>query len=329
MATFLTTWRMAPELAARIEASIRGERNASRDAATSVWKPRLVALARFGAIAAVVAIALAVVLVRRRDRRELEQNRATLLESVRAASAALTARDLGSVARVEALLEGASGPSENDFVAPELRPAGALDAALARPAVYVRGTTGQLNNPAGVVEAANASLKDSFLVCLVAPPPSRAEKVLLAKVHDAFSNAAEQHSPTVRRFRDAQAGLPYLSPSWAELVRTAKAPEDLDALRDALEKAPLERATRAAKAELLIYAMDEPGDPDPNVPTELDGERAHTVRVGLVDLTTEKVLVRLRRRVDPSWISAAKRPMYAAGLDGCALALDVREAVRR
>ena len=71
--------------------------------------------------------------------------------------------------------------------------------------------------------------------------------------------------------------------------------------------------------------MDEPGEP--GGPTELDGERAHAVRIGIVALGPAKVLLRMRKRVDPSWISTAKRPEYASGLDGCKLALDVYESV--
>jgi hypothetical protein len=46
-----------------------------------------------------------------------------------------------------------------------------------------------------------------------------------------------------------------------------------------------------------------------------------------VDLRQRKVLLSLRRRVDPSWISVAARAEYASGIDSCALALDVHAAV--
>jgi hypothetical protein len=35
----------------------------------------------------------------------------------------------------------------------------------------------------------------------------------------------------------------------------------------------------------------------------------------------------MRKHVDPEWVSAAKRPMYASTLDGCILAMDVRDAL--
>jgi len=61
-------------------------------------------------------------------------------------------------------------------------------------------------------------------------------------------------------------------------------------------------------------------------PTEL-GERAHHVRVGLVDLDKEELLLRLRRHVDPSWITPNVRAEYASGIDAGSLAGDVRAAV--
>jgi hypothetical protein len=71
--------------------------------------------------------------------------------------------------------------------------------------------------------------------------------------------------------------------------------------------------------------MDEPGDR--SIPAELDGERPHHVRVGLVDLASKKQLLALRRKVDPSWLSPTARAEYASGIDACTLALDVRAEV--
>ncbi len=51
------------------------------------------------------------------------------------------------------------------------------------------------------------------------------------------------------------------------------------------------------------------------------------MRVGLVDLEKDKVLLKLRRHVDPSWLSDATRAEYARGADSCTLAMDVRSAL--
>ena len=323
MGTFLTTRRMDPALAARIEASVSG-----RKASESTWRPRLVAIARLAAVVAVVTVVVGVMALRRRDRRELEASRAALLDTVHAASASLTPEQKDVVPRAESWVKRAAGAYEGDFVADDLRPAGALAAVMARPAVYVRGPMETLGsgNAAGVAGAASASFKDPFVVCLVEPPASRTEKVLLAKVHAAYARTAEERTPNVRRLHDADAGLPFLMPPWAERIQMAPGEEELEKLRSDFERAPIEAAKRAAKATVLLFAIDEPGEP--GVPAELDGERPHNVRVGLVDLASSRVLLRMRKRVDPSWISAAKRTELASGLDGCALAMDVVESVR-
>ena len=75
----------------------------------------------------------------------------------------------------------------------------------------------------------------------------------------------------------------------------------------------------------MLFAIDEPGEA--GVAAELDGERPHQVRIGVVDLAADKVLLRLRRKVDPSWISSNARAEFASGIDSCGLALDVHAAV--
>jgi hypothetical protein len=312
---------MHPALAARIEASVSGRKGGDGDARR---RPLLVAIARLALVMMVAAVVLSVIALRRRDRRELEAMRAALLDKVRAGGASLTADDLRAVERAESWIERAAGAYEGDLVADELRRPGAFAATLARPAVYVRGPIGALASAARISEALSASFKDPFVACLVDPPAARTEKTLLPRVRAAYARGADEHTANVRRLRDAEVGLPFLQPPWAERVRAAPGPEDLERLQADFERAPLEAARRAAKADLLLVAIDEPGDPA--VPAELDGERPHQVRVELVDLASAKVLLRLRKGVDPGWISAAKRSELASGLDGCALAMDVRAA---
>ena len=119
-------------------------------------------------------------------------------------------------------------------------------------------------------------------------------------------------------------GLPFLAP---ELAKRAEASTDLTELgkmKTDFDRAPIDQAVAASKAEVLILAADEPGDGI----VELDGERPHFVRVGVVNLVTGEIVLKVRRRVDPGWISNAHRSSYAAGIDGCGLAYDVREATK-
>jgi hypothetical protein len=326
MGTFLTTPKMAPALAARVEASVRGKRGEANARGDSRWAPRLVSLVRLALVLGVVAVVAFVVLARRQERRDLERARAALLDVVRSESAALSADDLGAVARAEAWLTRSAGDYEGDLIADELRRPGALASLLTHPAVYVRGPIDAFRTTATIAGAAAASQKDPLVVCLVDPPSARTEKALFEKVRAAFSRGAEQHTPAVRRLHDAIVGLPFLQPAWADGVRGARTEEEIDVLRSRLEKAPIEAATRAAKAELLLFALDEPGEP--GGPTELDGERTHDVRIALVQIAPAKLLLRMRKRVDPSWISTAKRPEYASALDGCRMAFDVLESAK-
>jgi hypothetical protein len=324
MPTFLTTSKMDPALAARIEVSVRGR---DRKAAGATLPPRLVAVVRFAVVLGAVIATCSFAMARRHDKREIDGTRAALLANVHGRAATLTAEDRGAVARMEAWLVPFSGAYEGDFVADELRAPGAFAAAMTRQAVYVRGPVAMFVDPPKIAETAATSAKDSLLLCLLEPPPSRVEKDMLPRVRIAYGRGTtmEEHTPNVRRLHDAEVGLPFLLPRWSERVLTAEDPNELLRLRRDFEKAPIEAAKQALRASLLVFAMDEPGDGAG--PTELDGERAHAVRIGVVDIATKRPLLRVRKVVDPTWISLAKKSEYATGLDGCALALDVHEHV--
>jgi hypothetical protein len=191
----------------------------------------------------------------------------------------------------------------------------------------VRGAVESFRSVARSNESALHSAKDAFVLCLLEPPSTRSEKSLLARTRIAYAGGFRMRNATrhVHRLAAAVVGLPFLAPQWAARVLAAEDERSLQRLKTSFEQAPLRAAKQAAKARLLLFAMDEPGNKAGL--TELDGERAHAVRVGLVDLDTGKLLLRLRRPVDPSWLSASVRAEYAKGIDSCALALDVREAV--
>jgi hypothetical protein len=321
MRTLLTTSKMAPELALRIEASVSGRHGAR---SRGVVRLRLATWFRLATFASLVVAILSFVHLRRQEHAHLESARSKLLATQKGHAAALTPDELRIALRVEPWLMRASGPYEGDLVASELRAPGALDAVLSRPALYVRGPTKDFQSTTTIATTSAASLKDPFVLCLLDPPASRAEKAVLQKVHAAYSGGAHLETPTanVRRLFDAEAGLPLLMPQWAARVRAAEDAVALGHLEHELGAAPLEAAKKAAKAQILLFAMDDPGDSGGL--SELDGERPHDVRVGLVDLSHETVLLRLRKHVDPAWISLPKRAQYAGALDGCALALDVR-----
>lgn len=325
MSTFLTTSRMDPALARRIEASVSGR---VRRAGGPLLSPRLVALVRFGLVLGLAVVGYSAVSARRSATVELDRSRASLLAAVEAQAASLTLAEHGAVVRADAALRQLAGRYEGDLLAPQVRGPGALTKTLARPAMYVRGQLGSFANPARTAEAAAASSKDSLLLCLLEPPGSKVEKVMLGTVRTAYAGGAvmEEHTRTVRRLHDAVVGLPLLAPAWANRVRAADDPAEVAKLRRELDRAPLERAKQAARAEILIVALDEPGDGGGT--TELDGERAHPIRVAVVDLASSVVLLRMRKLVDPSWISLEKKAEYASGLDSCGLAFELHDSLR-
>ena len=326
MATLLTTSKMDPALVARIEASVSGRRKRHGG---PVLAPRLVSLVRVGVVLAVVGVVYSLLGVRHHEKQEVTRTRAELLGAVHQKASSLSASEQTSVARAEAWLVTFSRSYDAEIVGDELRAPGALARALAGPLMYVRGAIGAFSSPRRIGEAGATSTKDALLLCLLEPPAARTEKELLGKVFVAYAGGSgmEQRTPNARRLWEAEAGLPILAPAWAARVEAASDPAELAKLKREYEHAPIDAAVRAARSRLLLVAMDEPGEGAGT--TELDGERAHWVRLGLVELASERVLLSMRRRVDPSWISLQRKSEYAAGLDSCALAFDVNEALAR
>lgn len=324
MSTLLVNPKMDPALAARVLASVTGRR---RLVVTKRSTARTVSLLRIGVALALVASVGSVLFSRQRDRMAFQRAQAALLDHWRTEAAAIAAKNQGFVGRVGALLAGEARVYSGDLIAEELRTAGALASLLGRPSVYVRGATAAFAGPDGITRPAAESGKDALLLCLLDPPASLTEKLLLPKARLALAGGlpVQELTSNVRRLADAVVGLPYLLPAWGARVLQAKDLLTVERLERELKKAPLEAAKRVLRAELLIAIYDEPNDA--GGVTEMDGEHVHSVRVVLVELSSGKTLLRLRRQVDPNWVTANRRSQYARELDGCKLALEVRAAV--
>lgn len=317
MGTFLTTPRMSPELAARVEESVSGRKkgNTAR---------RGTALARFAALGVIAAGAIAFFLAKPSCRDDVDQERAVFLAEIRDATSDVTADDLAMVPRVSGWLASHIGPYEGDLVAPALHDSAGFYAAIGRPIVYLRGPIDRLASTEGIASAAEDSFRDAFVLCLVSPPDKRTEKALVSRARMAFAGG-EVAGASVERFQSALLAAPVLDPAWVEKVKRASSQKEIGSLRSALKKAQLDAAKRAMKSELLLALIDEPKEGDR--PSELDGANPHHVRVVLVEIATGEVLLRLRKFVDPSWIAEGSRVEYATGINACELAMDVRAAV--
>jgi hypothetical protein len=317
--TFVVTRKMSPALAARVQAAVSGQRQggASR-------KSRFKALLRFLTFAFVLASVIGVVHFRRQRAQQLESQRAELLSRHAREASPLTRTDRELPARVRAAIALHTTPSyAGDALAPELRDEAGLAAALALPTLYLRGPLEGLAQPQRVNELAESSFKDALVLCLLAPPEARSEKSLRLKASAAYAQGPSMQVTThVERAAPLLLALHLLGKDWRERIEHA---EDLRNLEKLLDAAPLPAAVRAAKARQLLLVLDETASA--KGPTELDGERAHAVRVVLVDLTNGEVRLRFRHDVDPSWLSDNARAQFAAGIDSCALAMDLRKAV--
>jgi hypothetical protein len=313
---------MDPALIARIERSVGSRPRAAR--ATPSKTRRYTSLLRLAIAVAVTALATTAVLARRRYHQEMARARASLLDTVHAQEAALSPEERTFMSRVEPWITGLAGPYDGDIVADELRVLKGLDSVLARPSLYVRGPVAAFGNSNAIADTASASTRDSLVLCMIDPPASRAEKAVLSKVRAAYGGGANV-AEHVHRLHDAESGLKQILAPWEERIRNAPELRDIDHVKTDLAKVPVFETKRALRAVLLIAAMDEP---DEAGPADLDGERPHQVRVALIDLRVGKMLLRTRKRVDPNWLAATTRSNFASAVDGCALALDIRSAVR-
>lgn len=322
MPTFLTTDKMSPELAARIQSSVSGRR-IKGETRLPRWSKGIL---RIGVIGIAGWLVYALVDLKRRESKQLEHDRSVLLDSLAKQTATFTPDDPKADQRIDEQLVSLSGAWPGDL--DELGTKTALDDALARSSVWIRGPIDGFTSPAKIANTAAASGKDAFLLCLADPPASRTEKNVLGRVRIAYANGAQLEQPTakVKRLDAAKHGLPFLQPAFAERIRSAPDGITIRALKKELDGASLDAARTTLRSEILIAVMDEPA-PAGGI-TEIDGERAHDVRVAIVDLQKQKPLFRSRKHVDPSEWSTQNRSQFASGLDGCTLAYDLRDALK-
>ena len=314
MPTLLTNRKMDPALVARIEASLhRRSGHTGRD----IYRPNLVAVARALVVIAVLATVIQVYRTVKASRDRFEARRTVLLDAANKLQLSPSEREL--LPRAESAVKQLAASYDGDFLSPEAR---ALDALLSKPIVYVSGLAADFLGGRPVAIATQESTKDAFLYCLFDPPAARDEKSLLVKVLDGRSlTMLDQATPNVILLRDAEGGIPLLLPSWLDRVKTANSGIALAQLELAFAKSPVEKAKRAAGARYLLAVLDEGLGP-----TSFDGDRAHDTRVLVFDVALSKLVLRLRRHVDPSFISASQRRKSSIELDQCAIAFDVRAA---
>jgi hypothetical protein len=317
MPTFLTTPKMPPELAARIEASVRGKKKG----VAKMFAPSLPISVLLPVVAIVVVVGLAVMNTWS-TRRETESMRRELTTSIHEARASLAPEASDFLPVAESWIVRLAGPYEGDMVSEQVRHSGGIRTQLKRPVVYFRGSLTDLARSDQIPMAAGASMKDSLLLCLLEPPSSTTEKEVLAKVRgENFTLFA----PNIRRLHEAEAGLAVLRPSWEYRVQAAADRKALASLQRDFARAPMQDGKLAASAEVLVVAIDEP--PEGEV-RGAAADRPHVVRLGIVDLRSDTVLVRLRRPTNPSAVGDEARPAFGRAVAGCQTAVQMQDAAK-
>lgn len=318
MSTWLANDKMSSALVRRLEASIRGEtgRNARRKSHSSTL------LLRGFALACVLSICISGYLSFRASEAELVDLRQKLTRQVGATRAPSVRAD---IAKIEGWLLRAGKQWSGTRNSQDLFEPGALKALQSRPTVYVRASIGKLRTSEGITQAAFESIKDSFLLCLMAPPSSDSEKSLLKSVEFAYQGGdlVNQRTGPVERLHDLLAAAPLSDINWTTQVERAATRSALEQVRRDFLVALAQGAVQSP--ELLLYVVDE--DKDAQATSEFDGASRHKVRVGLVDLKASQELLRISRVVDPSWISEQSRLRYARGLNSCKLGQQTRRSL--
>lgn len=314
MPTLLVNPRLSPELAARIERRIGsgfrfGRRRDPHERAFHRARP-----ASIGRLFPLIALAVVVALygaARTYEGNALERKRTSLLDEIAARRAELgPEREAISVQVERWAAELGAEQGAPELVTPELASAPLLDARLARPAIYLRGRACDLRTKDALATAVTA-VKDAFLLCLYAPPASREQKDVLARLRGVpFGGARlDELTPSVERWEPARDGLTVLGPDLERRARTADE-ATLRTIDRTLEAAPPDAAKRAARAELLVLVAD-----------ETDANRS---RVALVDLRASRLLLRTTLRHDTTRWPPDRRAALGATIEGCELALHVR-----
>lgn len=317
MATFLTTPKMNPALRARVERAVshrlRAKQNAARLGVVVPFEGRPpFAFARLLPIAAFTLVVLLGMSMHYSGKRELETERNGLLSDLAARRAELPPGYQGfSIATDRWIAEAASDQPQPDVVDPGVK-GPSLDAVLHRPAVYVHAAATELRDGKKLDDVVGASIKDSFLWCLMTATQTN-ERDLLSKVRGTYFGGAklDEETASVRRLADARMGLDVLGPSFEDVVRHARDIPTLKRLRKVLDAAPTEHTKKAAAAEILIVVTD-----------AKDEKGASSSRVLVVDIATQTVLLRLKPKVDPP-----KAGSHRDQVEGCSLALAVRKSV--
>lgn len=312
---------MGPRLKERIHTSLSGRRTSPRRSRTLLL---VVACLRATILIVALVVCVTYFLGRRGEETKIAALRAEILRVQKVESADLGQTEKEVRLRTEHAIAQALGQYEGDLVSDEAKDAELFSAVLAKQGIYLRGSLKDLSSEDGLARVAQNSVKDAFLVCLLDPPPGIEEHDLLERTYISYRSgpALDRATPGFFRLQAALAFMPLLEDSWRDNVLRAKELASLEHLMKTLKQAPLKQAKSAARAEYLLFLLDE--EKQAGAPSEFDGASQHFVRIHLIHLASQETVLRKRLLTDPSWISEKRRHRYAQGLLDCRLASELR-----
>lgn len=221
---------------------------------------------------------------------------------------------------IETLLRDVPESYPGDFIDPSISESSALTKRLAAPFVYVRGPLLGFRRQADRRNTWKDGGPGPFIRCYLMPPRDIKESTLLRHL-------GEVYQPHAFRDRfvnvdDAFKGHEFVQSNFKTRLQNATHMRELSSLTADLDTAKLRDARAFAPVTTFVYVLDEPKPQ--GVPSDFDGEAEHFMRIEAVDLEKSQVLYRVRRRVDPEWISEKSRLAYSRQLDSCRLAYELR-----
>lgn len=321
MPSLLTNNRMHPALRARVLESLHS------DARTRVGGK-----SQHGNKSVRILTSLSIVLVfaflystYRESRAEFYRERAAIFRSFEHQIKPFDGKFRQKVKLIDTLLEQALAEYPGDLIEPALRESAILDELLEKKMAYLRGPIRAFQTQRDRRSASSEGGADGLIRCFLKPPPAARESDLLRHLGHIYQPATfrDRFANVDRAFH----ALEFIDSSFKMNLNSARTMRQLLVLSRQLQAAKLGEAKEATKAELFVYVLDEPKEK--GVPADFDGEAEHEVRITFVNLDTSKVLLRVRRRVDPEWLSEKSRVAYSRELDSCRLASELRQELRK
>ncbi len=318
MPSFLTTPRMHPELRARVLSSLRTDARA-RVGGANLRRGRM--LFRTILTIALLLAGTFLILTYRQSREDFRLAKVQLSQDFEEQVAPFDDEFLHRMTLIDDALKTANAPYPGDMIDEVLHDAFELEAWRRRPLAFVRGPIRAFDTRARRRAAFENGGADALLRCLSVPPLKTSEAALLRHL-------GQVYQPRTFRGNFFNAGRGYdvatfLQSSFSNELSAASRMKQIQSLKRRLDEAHLDEATPLAGIEVLFAVYDE--DKAPGSYADFDGEAEHFVRLIVVDLVANRTVLRLRRKVDPSWISDDSRIRYSRELDSCRLAADIRD----